>query len=37
MPKSTEIKNQVCKCHNQEDLFKVLDDYEQYIRSNYEL
>ena len=37
MPKNKEIKNQVCKCHNQEDLFKVLDDYEQYIRSNYEL
>lgn len=31
MPKSKEIKNQICQCKTSEEMFKIIDDYKEYL------
>lgn len=31
MPKNKEIKNQICKCKNSEEMFKIIDEYQKYL------
>lgn len=32
MPKSKEIKNQICKCSTATEMFKVIDEYKEYLK-----
>lgn len=33
MPKSKEIKNLICQCKTSEDMFKVINEYQQYLEA----
>lgn len=35
MPKSKEIKNQICQCKTSEEMFKIIDEYKKYL-NNYQ-
>lgn len=35
MPKSKEIKNQICQCKTSEEMFKIIDEYKKYL-DNYQ-
>ena len=36
MPKSKEIKNQICNCKTSEEMFQVISDYQKYLKENKE-
>lgn len=37
MPKSKEMKNKICQCKSAKEIFRVLDDYERYLKEIEEL
>jgi tRNA-dihydrouridine synthase B len=35
LPNSKEIKNKICTCKSSDEIFNILDDYEQSLKENY--
>lgn len=34
MPKSKEIKNQICQCKTSEEIFNIINEYQKYLETN---